>query len=469
MRKTLITILTGVCLAAAAMSFAACGNKPSSSGVSEHTHEYALKSETAATCTESGVKEYACAADGCDKTYKEYSDPLGHRVRLGKCTREGCDLEVPTDFLVEVPAERDAVVLQITDPQVLDSSFSRVPDRLGQTHIDFYKPENRQKLCYDHLTETITEVNPDLIIVTGDIVYGEFDDQGIRFKEFVDFMEGFGIPWAPVYGNHENEATIGVDWQSKQLEDAENCMFVQRTLTGNGNYTVGIWRNDTVERVFFMLDSNGCGGMSAASLANGHSTTARGFGADQIQWYTAQAQTIRSEYPEVRYSFAFHIQPYAFVLAMRKYGYDGTKKPVNVFAAANRESTDFGYAAWGVEQWDVDGSIFRGMKALGCDSIFVGHEHRINVSLVYEGVRLQYGQKSSEYDSYMRVNTATGEIVADYPNNDGYLPIIGGTVIPLSAETGRLKQPFIYLNKNAGGDYFAKYNDPCVVTKGYNR
>ena len=25
-------------------------------------------------------------------------------------------------------------------------------------------------------------------------------------------------------------------------------------------------------------------------------------------------------------------------------------------------------------------------------------------------------------------------IVADYPNNDGYLPVIGGTVIPLSAK-----------------------------------
>lgn len=29
-------------------------------------------------------------------------------------------------------------------------------------------------------------------------------------------------------------------------------------------------------------------------------------------------------------------------------------------------------------------------------------------------------------------------IVADYPNNDGYLPVIGGTVIPLSAETAKL-------------------------------
>ena len=59
--------------------------------------------------------------------------------------------------------------------------------------------------------------------------------------------------------------------------------------------------------------------------------------------------------------------------------------------------------------------------------------------------------------------------VADYPNNDGYLPVIGGTVIPLSAETAKLGQPYIYLCKDADGDYFAKYNDPAIVTKGYNK
>lgn len=150
---------------------------------------------------------------------------------------------------------------------------------------------------------------------------------------------------------------------------------------------------------------------------------------------------------------------------MKRYGYDGTKTPVNIFTAKNRLDTDFGYVAWGVERWDVDKKVFNGLKALGCDSIFVGHEHRINASLVYEGVRLQYGQKSSEYDSHMRVDTNTGKIVADYPNNDGLLPIIGGTVIPLSEETGRVKQTYIYLCKDAGGDYFSRYGDPCIVTK----
>ena len=29
-------------------------------------------------------------------------------------------------------------------------------------------------------------------------------------------------------------------------------------------------------------------------------------------------------------------------------------------------------------------------------------------------------------------------VAEDYPNNDGYLPVIGGTVIPLSAETAKL-------------------------------
>ena len=29
-------------------------------------------------------------------------------------------------------------------------------------------------------------------------------------------------------------------WQAARLESAENCLFRQRKLTGNGNYTVGI-------------------------------------------------------------------------------------------------------------------------------------------------------------------------------------------------------------------------------------
>ena len=58
--------------------------------------------------------------------------------------------------------------------------------------------------------------------MTGDLVYGEFDDSGASFIKFVNFMETFGIPWAPVMGNHEGTSRKGYDWQCKILENAKN-------------------------------------------------------------------------------------------------------------------------------------------------------------------------------------------------------------------------------------------------------
>ena len=65
----------------------------------------------------------------------------------------------------------------------------------------------------------------------------------------MEFMDKFGVPWAPVFGNHEGTSAMGVDWQCEQLVNAKNCLFVQRELTGNGNYSVGIMQGETITRV----------------------------------------------------------------------------------------------------------------------------------------------------------------------------------------------------------------------------
>ena len=142
-----------------------------------------------------------------------------------------------------------------------------------------------------------------MIIITGDLVYGEFDDNGTAFLDFVAFMDSFGIPWAPVFGNHDNESAKGVDWQCEQLENAEHCLFKQRTLTGNGNYTVGIVQNNKLLRVFFMMDSNGCGAASDASMANNHTKKSVGFGDDQVEWFVEEAKRIKEASPDTKFSF----------------------------------------------------------------------------------------------------------------------------------------------------------------------
>ena len=147
------------------------------------------------------------------------------------------------DFVVSVPEDRQPVILQLTDTQIIDSSQVRTPDRLGGLLPQLWGEDKKDERCYDYLREIIENTNPDLIILTGDIIYGEFDDSGKSLLEFVEFMESFNIPWAPIFGNHDNESKMGVDWQCEQFENAENCLFIQRELTGNGNYTVGIEQN----------------------------------------------------------------------------------------------------------------------------------------------------------------------------------------------------------------------------------
>lgn len=356
------------------------------------------------------------------------------------------------DFLVEIPEGRNPVVLQLSDTQIIDGAQSR-PDKSSGDKIT-YATALIGQYCYDYLTEIITQTKPDFIIITGDLVYGEYDDNGSVFEAFVKFMDGFAIPWAPVFGNHENESKMGVDWQCEQLENAQYCLFEQKELTGNGNYSVGIMQGDVLKRVFYMLDSNGCSNASSESLMNGHTSTAVGFGEDQIEWYTEQITNLKALSPETKISFAYHIQQAVFGEAYAKYGFNQSEKYQDIFIdyTENVAEGDFGYIGRQMKTpWDSSKNVYNGMKELGVDSIFVGHEHCNSASVVYDGIRFQYGQKSSEYDRYNAV-TESGEIIAVQIWNKTGTPLVGGSVIVLSETDGSIADAYIYYCKNAGGN-----------------
>lgn len=359
------------------------------------------------------------------------------------------------DFVVNVESGRAPVILQITDPQIIDAEQVREGVAFSQQKRDFWQPSLMNKRLFNDLRSLIEDVKPDLILATGDLVYGGYDDAGTSFTRFADFMDGFDIPWAPVFGNHDNESKMGVDWQCGYLESCENCLFKQRTLTGNGNYSIGIVQGGELKRVIFMLDSNGCAVMSDESFSNGHSKKSAGFGDDQIAWYTRAAEKINSDFPGMRYTFAFHIQPAAFIDALyNTYGFvnggevdenKNLKEPLNIDEREDKKPTDFGYIGRSLKTpWDEDRSVYNGMKALGADSILVGHEHCNSASVVYDGVRFQYGQKIGEYD---RINfrAADGKIIGFIAIETKMgTPILGGTVMEMSESTGEIENAYIH-------------------------
>ena len=349
------------------------------------------------------------------------------------------------DFIIEIPKGRKPVILQLSDPQMLDSSQA-VKGRLSEGEDTYWAKDKKEERCFKYIRETVKETSPDLILIAGDIVYGEFDHDGSALLSFVEFMDSFDIPWAPVLGNHETESRMGADWQCEQLHNAKNCLFKQRTLTGNGNYTVGIMQDGKLLRVFYMMDSNS-GHPSEKSKANGHSVHCAGFGDDQIEWYTNDIKNIHSVSPDTKISFMFHIALHAFENAYEKYGYTRDRSS-GVFPLIIDEidgtSTDFGVIMYPIDNWDKVNSVWQDFKYLGVDSVLVGHDHEVSASVVYDGIRCQFGLKSSTYDSNIYVDE-NGKLVKSWV--PAGTPMIGGTVMELAPD-GEIEAAYHYYCKN---------------------
>ncbi|MBS1313962.1 MAG: hypothetical protein HP048_01260, partial [Clostridia bacterium] len=177
-------------------------------------------------------------------------------------------LEEAVDFVLEVEAGRDVKILQLTDIQIIDSSQMRTPDRLQSWSIENWKPENLPDLAWKYTREAVEAVQPDLIVLSGDNVYGEFDDSGTMLQALIAEMESYGIPWTLTFGNHDNETRKGVAWTCEQYIDAEHCLFTRGPVEtadgreyflteGNGNFNIGIVQGGKLTEVVWLMDSNG--------------------------------------------------------------------------------------------------------------------------------------------------------------------------------------------------------------------
>lgn len=352
-----------------------------------------------------------------------------------------------TDFEIEVESGREAVVLHLTDTQIIDATQSRTENRLGEGAREYWGADKMDARCFGYIRETVEATDPDFIILTGDLVYGEFDDKGTSLRALIEFMGNLGVPWAPIFGNHDNESVRGVDWQSRRLEEGKNCLFKQRNITGNGNYSVGIRQGGRITRVFYMLDNNCASTACEKSLVNGHTKRIYRFAEDQKAWVEDSIRELREGFPNVKISLSCHLQPYVFALALNKYGFEENgENSISIDKCENRAEGDFGYIGAGLKSaWDKDFSAWKWVKSIGADSLFVGHEHCNSASVVYEGVRLQYGQKSSTYDRFNNL-LEDGSVKGQYWEIGR--PLVGGTVVKLSENDGEIVDGYVYLCDN---------------------
>jgi hypothetical protein len=304
---------------------------------------------------------------------------------------------VGLDFCMDVEGGRDIRVLQLSDMQIIDSSQMRTSDRLNAEGVAVWAPAKMYENCFKYIEQSIKRTNPDLIVITGDIVYGEFDDAGTTLTAIIDYMDSFEIPWAALWGNHDNESAKGVEWQCQQLIDSEYCLFKRGALTGNSNYTIGIRQNGALARVVYLLDSNGCCNTTDESVKK-----AVGFGTDQITWMNGVGTSVKTFMGRAVPSLAFwHIATTDFNTALSKYGAPTPPSPpFTIGETIIAQDGDFGCMSEGFKNpFEVNG-LCDVLKNCGIDGVFVGHNHLINTSILYGGIRWTFGLKTGIYDRY---------------------------------------------------------------------
>ncbi|HBL40155.1 MAG TPA: hypothetical protein DDY98_00710, partial [Ruminococcaceae bacterium] len=259
-----------------------------------------------------------------------------------------------SDYCIELKKDpkEDFVILNFTDVQIEKWDAQGELGRAATQTI--YK--------------LIKETNPDLITVTGDNGWCTS-----AYLKLIKDIDRFGIPWAPVMGNHDGSCCISEFWCAYKLYEAKNCIFKFGPKgMGYGNYAINITENGKVIHTVVMMDSH-----DGDEFIN----------ADQQAWYRWVLEGVaKKEGRTVESSVFFHIPVPEFATAYAQ-AYDKQK---NCFVG-DYAATSFGVNHEEVCYSNATSPFFGLCKELGTKNIICGHDHVNCSSILYQGIRLTYG------------------------------------------------------------------------------
>ena len=280
--------------------------------------------------------------------------------------------------------DRDFILLNLTDPQLGSGEWE-------EGH------KNKQILTAT-VTELIERVKPDLITISGDLAWA---GNAFAYKSLADFIDGFGIPWAPVWGNHDNQdGAESVDSVADLYLTYKNCVYEKGDpVLGNGNYVIAVEENGTVVEGIIMMDSHDR--MPYTDPSGKESSEWAKLIPEQLDWYRAQVKMLEDLGCHDT-TMIMHIPIFAY----REAFYSAFNSTYAADKIAPKAST--GHDCWkegykdsvGVKYEDIcsypaDDGAFDVMLELGSTKhILCGHDHVNNYIIKHKGVKFIYTLKT---------------------------------------------------------------------------
>ena len=106
-------------------------------------------------------------------------------------------------------------------------------------HEEWADGHKARRILEHTVRELIERTSPDLITISGDLAWAGHDH---AYDMLASFIDSFNIPWANVWGNHDNQnGAEYIDSVATRYMSYKNCIYEKgdRSL-GNGNYVICI-------------------------------------------------------------------------------------------------------------------------------------------------------------------------------------------------------------------------------------
>ena len=171
-----------------------------------------------------------------------------------------------------------------------DGTFTLV--QFTDTHYISGDPRSQRAL--ECVKEALDSVKPDLVIHTGDIVFGKPDLDSAR--EILTPLAESGIPWAVALGNHDSQFGSTREDMFALIRSLPGCVNtgLKEGVYGCSNDVITLSGDKGVEKAFYLFDS-----MDAVKLAGIEEHSYDYIRVSQLNWYKAHSEKLQAQHGSI--------------------------------------------------------------------------------------------------------------------------------------------------------------------------
>ncbi len=283
--------------------------------------------------------------------------------------------------------------------------------QLTDTH--YIEGDARSVRALDNVNKLLDMEKPDLVIHTGDIIFGNPAEDSLR--RILEPISVRKIPFAVTFGNHDEEFD---KTREEMLEIVQsipyNITLNSKEIFGVTNYilTLKSFKNDAIKNIFYFFDSNA---LSTIKDIDGYGH----IHFNQIAWYRERSKFYtKQNNGKPLPSFAFFHIP---LPEHREAAIDANKGKL------------IGTRMESVASPKVNSGLLVSMKEMGdIQAVFVGHDHDNDFAVYWDKMFFIYGRYSGGDTVYNNLKPNGGRVIELMEGGIGFrswIRLSGGEII----------------------------------------